>query len=105
MTNTPIEISEDAFNALFPLLANHLSPNASWTHGDSPGCLFATGGDELEFVRQQDARTVWTLVDGDDGDQYVLSGFHIVNRVGYLISTVPVTPDTDVQVQIQSDQD
>jgi hypothetical protein len=31
-------------------------------------------------------RTVWTIVDGDDGEMYVLPGFHLVNRVLYFVS-------------------
>ena len=28
-------------------------------------------------------------MDGDGGDQYLLSGYHIVNRFGYLLSIDP----------------
>jgi hypothetical protein len=100
MTNTPIELSEDEFDNQYPLLTNHLNPSASWVYGEGPGCLFETYGEELEFVRQQDLATVWTLVDGDDCDQYLVSGFHFVNRIGYLISTVPVPEDIDIHVHI-----
>ena len=84
----------------YPLVVNHLNPNASWCVGDGPGCLFETYGEELTFVRQQDPRTIWTLVDGDDGDQYLINGFHFVNRIGYLVSTVPVPEETDIEVRI-----
>jgi hypothetical protein len=43
---------------------------------------------------------VWTLVDGDDGDQYLLSGFHFVNRIGYLVSTVAVPEGLDINVRL-----
>src|SRR5262249_53914708 len=91
---------EDEFDSHYPLLKNHLNPNASWVYGEGPGCLFETYGEELEFVRQQDPATVWTLVDGDDGDQYLVSGFHFVNRIGYLISTVAVPESVDIEVRI-----
>lgn len=100
MITTPIELSEEEFDARYPLLINHLNPSASWAFGDGPGCLFETYGEELEFVQRQDPRTVWTLVDGDDGDQYLVSGLHFVNRIGYLVSTVPVPDDTDIEVHI-----
>jgi hypothetical protein len=89
---TAIQLTEDEFDARFPLLRNHLNPNATWGF-DGAGCLFETYGAELEFVRQQDERFVWTFLEGDGhhGDtQYVVSGYHFVNRIGYLISTVPV---------------
>jgi hypothetical protein len=100
MTDTIIELSEDAFAAQYPLRTNHLNPTAGWAYGQGAGCLFETYGEELAFVRDQDPRTVWTLIDGDDGDQYVLSGFHLVNRIGYLVSTVPVPEGTTIQVRI-----
>jgi hypothetical protein len=100
MTNTSIELSEEEFDDQFPLLVNHLNPNASWVHGEGPGCLFETYGEELDFVRQQDLATVWTLVNGDDGHQYLVSGFHFVNRIGYLVSTVPVPEGVHIEVRI-----
>ena len=104
MTDDLIEITEDEFDATYPLRTNHLRPDASWDYGDG-GCLFETCGEELAFVRSQDPRTVWTLVDGDDGDQYLVSGCHFVNRIGYLVSTIPVPEGTDIQVHIPMESD
>lgn len=98
MTTTFIELSEDAFDALFPLRPNYLNPTASWCVNDV-GCLFDTFGPELEFVRTQHPRSIWTMIDGDDG-QYVVSGMHFVNRIGYLISMAPLPEDVDVQVRL-----
>ena len=106
MTHTAIEMTEDEFDASYPLVTNHINPNASWAFGDEPGCLFETYGEELDFVRAHDPRTIWTLVDGaDDDNQYVLSGYHLVNRIGYLISTIPFPEDTDIEVPILTDSD
>jgi hypothetical protein len=107
MTETFKELSEDAFDALYPLVQNHLNPGAGWALGEGRGCLFETYGDELDFVRRQDPRTIWTLLDSDDGDQYLASGYHLVNRIGYLISTVPVPEGVTIQVRIpmQTDED
>jgi hypothetical protein len=98
-------MTEDEFDAAYTLVTNHLNPNATWAFDDCMGCLFETYGLELDFVRQQDRRTVWTLLDGDDGDLYIVSGYHYVNRIGYLISTVPVPDDTDIEVHIPMDSD
>jgi hypothetical protein len=105
MTDNFIELSEDQFDELFPLVQDHLNPTSSWAFGDDPGCLFETYGEELEFVKRQDPLTVWTLVDGDDGDLYVISGPHFVNRIGYLVSTVPVAEGVTMQVHIEMDRD
>jgi len=102
MTSSLIQLSEDKFDDQYPLLRNHLNPNASWSYNDGPGCLFETYGEELEFVRGQDPSYVWTILDGDDDGQYLASGFHFVNRIGYLISTVPVPPEVEIEVRIPS---
>jgi hypothetical protein len=100
MRTTFIELSEDAFNALFPLLTNDLNPSASWGTDHQGGCLFETYGEELEFVRRQHRHTVWTLVDGNDGDQHLINGLKLVNRIGFVINTEQVPAGTDIQVRI-----
>jgi hypothetical protein len=105
MTETFIELSEDDFDARYPLVPNHLNPNASWASGEGAGCLFETYGDELKFVRRQAPGTIWTLLDGDDGDLYLVSGYHFVNRIGYLISTAPVPEGTEIEVHIPMESD
>lgn len=105
MTETFIELTEDEFDDRYPLVQNHLNANASWAYGDGPGCLFETYGEEVAFVGQQDPRTIWTLVDGEDGDMYVISGFHFVNRIGYLLSTISVPEDVTIQVHIPMSKD
>jgi hypothetical protein len=50
---------------------------------------FETYGKELEFVRAQDPRCIWTLVDGDDGNLYIVDGYHFVNRINYFVTEVP----------------
>lgn len=100
MTDTHMELSEDEFDRQYPLVRNHMNPNASWAFGDENGCLFETYGEELEFVRSQPANTIWTLVDGDNENPCLLSGYHLVNRIGYLISTKTVPEGTMIVVCI-----
>ncbi len=107
MTKTCIQLDEDDFPKQYPLIPNHFRANACWSYGDGPGCLFETYGEELAFVRSQDPRTIWTLVDHpeDDNKELVLSGYHLVNRIGYLISTVPFPEDVHIEVCIELDTD
>jgi hypothetical protein len=95
MTNKNIAISEDEFDNRYLLVANPFNANAGWD-----GCLFETYGEELAFVQRQNPRTVWTLVDGDDGEQYVISGFHVVNRIGYLVSSEAVSAEAEIEVRL-----
>lgn len=51
--------------------------------------MFETFGKELEFVRDQPENKIWTLMDDDDGNLVITTGFHTVNRVGYYITELP----------------
>ena len=101
-----IQLNEDEFNEQFPLLTNHLNPNASWVYigendADQRGCLFETYGEEHEFVRKQDPRCIWTLIDNNDGEpSFLSSGYHWVNRLGYLISRIPVPEGKQIEVAL-----
>jgi hypothetical protein len=105
MTDTFIELTEDEFDERYPLVPNHINPSAGWAVGEAGGCLFEIHGEEFAFVRRQNPRKVWTLVDGDDGDMYLVNGLHFVNRVGYLLSTVPVPEDVTIQVHLPMARD
>ena len=93
-------LTEEEFAAAYPLIPNHLDPNAGWSNGEGPGCLFETYGEEFEFVSRQDPATVWTFVDGEN-EQLVISGLHYLNRIGYLVSTKPVPPGVEIEVLIE----
>ncbi|MEZ6143811.1 MAG: hypothetical protein R3B84_24865 [Zavarzinella sp.] len=96
---TIITLTEDQFDDQFPLMVNHLNSMAGWAIGEQSGCLFETYGPELVFVRQQPTNHIWTLVDTDHG-LVLLSGFHTINRVGYLISTMPVPAGHQYEVPL-----
>jgi hypothetical protein len=57
------------------------------------GCdKFETYGEELDYVlsiANTEPARVWTLVDGDDGNLYIVSGYHLVNRINYFITQNP----------------
>jgi hypothetical protein len=51
--------------------------------------MFETFGKELEWVKDQPENKVWTLMDDDDGNLVITTGFHVVNRVGYYVTEIP----------------
>ena len=65
------------------------------------GVYLRPSGDLFQFddVRDQSPEHVWTIVDsgGDaDGNWYAEPGFHIVNKLGYVMTRKPwsdTTPD------------
>lgn len=81
-------MTEDEWYEKYKPIKNHLDPNASWN-----GEMFETYGDEVEFVNNQPDKNVWTWICGDDGGTYLSSGHSYVNRLGYIISSVPWTEE------------
>ena len=83
-------------------IKNHLDDNASYG-----GIMFETFGKELEFVMKQPDRQIWTLSDyegdWDCGDEdspdyepqpmVISAGYHLVNRMGYFITKLPLEED------------
>ena len=76
-TNGTVALTEDQLMALF--IPNHLVSNDCWD-----GKMFETYGVEVQFVKDQPADRIATLLDCD-GALYIVSGWHFVNRVGYFI--------------------
>jgi len=70
---------------------------------DAPfdGAMFETFGPELDAVKAADPARVWTLVSSDDDDGlYLLSGFHLVNRLGYLITERPWAGEGQLEIRL-----
>lgn len=65
--------------------------------------VYETYGDDLAIVQQADLRTVWTVHDPDDDNQYELSnGFRIVNCWGYVLTRYPWPEYSDLVVTINA---
>jgi hypothetical protein len=56
---------------------------------DEVGIAFDTYGDDLDFVRSQIGKHIWTVVDGDGENPVITAGFHHVNRIHYIITIKP----------------
>jgi len=100
ITETFIEQTFESWLEEFKPITNHLDPNASFQDESGKGIMFETYGDEVEFVKKQDPRCIWTYGDGDDGGGYIWSGWHFVNRLGYFITEVPCPENTTIQIQV-----
>jgi hypothetical protein len=92
------QITEDTFDELVTLIPNHI------------GNMFETYGEEVKFVTEMAKQNrVITIIEGDgesDDDEgeyapnmYYVSGYHIVNRIGYLISEEPLPFDFEVKIE------
>jgi len=79
--------------------------------GESSRPMFAPFGHDLQTVRRTDESFVWTVIDvdlssgephpyeGEYGDNcwVIVTGYHYVNRLGYLITEVP-WESSDIEV-------
>ena len=90
---------DDWFDKYKPL-HNHIDVNASFGD-DEGGCMFETFGKEYDFVVEQaklNDKKVWTIIDGDDGEQYVIAGWHYVNRFGYFVTELEWEKDDECYI-------
>ena len=99
-----IELTEEQWFDTYKPIPNHLDENASFNDGDN-GYMFETYGDELEFVKAQDSNRIWTYSDGDNGGTYISDGYHVVNRIGYFVTTVPYDDKQYYQIQLIAGKD
>jgi hypothetical protein len=79
----------DAWDAKYQPIKNQYAQKQA---GEFVEDKFETYGIDLEFVRsvyETDPKKVWTLVEGDDGNLYISSGYHLVNRLNYFITKNP----------------
>ncbi len=94
----PLTLTEDELFDRYTFRKNPLVASAAFDD-----CLFETFGAELAAVRAADPACVWTFGTDDDGLLCLFSGYHVVNRLGYLISTAPVPDELDVFVALEDD--
>jgi len=79
-----LTLHEDAFYAFFRPYRHKDASNDIWG-----GIGLETFGEDLELVKSLPVESVWTVVDGDDGNQWILTGIHTVNRICYLVTETP----------------
>lgn len=80
----PCVLHEDTFYEYFKPFRHADAQHDTWGgHG------LETFGEDLEVVRSHDPAFVWTVVDGDSGDQWITTGMQYVNRVCYLVTQIP----------------
>jgi hypothetical protein len=107
------QITELEFDEQFTILENHLDDNAGFS-----GCLYETFGEELDYAFEMSkTNRVLTVIecdadydediidDGSDeyyektrGLTYYVTGFHLVNRLGFLILDKPYEFEFEVKI-------
>lgn len=89
-------ISEEDFYENFKPVKNPFEADAAWD-----GSMLETYGREHEHVLEvlkTEPQKVWTVLDCD-GSLIASSGYHHVNRVGYIITELPVPADEFIETE------
>ncbi len=101
-----LSLTEEQFDERYELLDNHIDTNASFD-----GKMFETYGEEVEFVMEMAKQNrVITIIESDSEEEsnesdevsacmYYVSGYHLVNRIGYLVTTEPITQEFEVKLE------
>lgn len=91
---------EDKWIETYKPQQNHIDDNASFN-----GWMFETYGEEIEYVFNLAKTTnrVWTIIEGDDDTLFYSSGFHYVNRLGFIVTEKEYEGVIDIQIDIQMD--
>lgn len=101
MTKTR-RITCDKWQATYKPIGNTLDSNASWQDENGVGIMYETYGEEQAFVFSMDYHNVWTLIDGDNGNTYIINGRAFVNRIGYFITPLPWKDDEEFSIKVSS---
>ena len=91
-------LREEEFDKQFTPIKNHIDNNAGFN-----GYLYETHGKELEHVFELSKTTkqVWTIIESDDENMLCYaSGFHRINRLGFLITEEPYTEEIEVRMNL-----
>ena len=89
-----IKLTEDEFEAKFKPVENLEQDQGTYQFDayDEKDSGF------LQFMATNYPAHVWTRIDGDDGRLYTINGWHIVDRIDYLVTEVPWQKHHDYEI-------
>lgn len=91
------KISFDDFVEKYKPVTNHLDNNAAFD-----GTMFETFGEEVHHVvkiANETPKKVWTFITGDNGGDFIVNGYFLVNRMGYFITEIEAD-DEDIEIAL-----
>lgn len=56
------------------------------------GTIRGQSAADLETVMAEDPKKVWSVIEGEGDSLYLRPGFHVVNKIGYVIAENARTP-------------
>lgn len=89
-----ILLNKEEFNTKFTTL-----PNVFSDYAGLDGACFETTGEELAYIRSHNKACVWTKIIGHDKNIWLISGYHEIWAIGYVLTEEPVPNDTYIKVR------
>jgi hypothetical protein len=88
--------AEDNWIEKYKPQQNHIDANASFN-----GWMYETYGSEVKYVfnLSKKSNRVWTIIEGDDDSLFYVSGFHYVNRLGFIVTKNEYEGHVEIQVE------
>ena len=73
------------------------------------GCMFETFGKEVDYIvslanNPESKQNVWTLLECNDEEQYIVPGYSLINRLGYFISEKSWSLEDEFTLQINDNE-
>jgi hypothetical protein len=101
-----MNITEDNFDETFNPQINHFErAKADNSIADEDVCgfngtIYETYDEELDYVFNlaKTTKKVWTIIEGDNDTMYYVTGFHYVNRIGFLVCEVEYTEEMEIKL-------
>jgi hypothetical protein len=89
-----INLELDEWFEKYKPIENHFNRE----EGPYENMMFETYGEEEEHVKKQNPNHIWTLINCENEESYIVSGWHFVDRNGYFITEHPWTNNEEIIV-------
>lgn len=73
-------------------------PGSSFDFGNGDTLIDGHRPEEVAALIAAPEGCIWTVIDGDEGGTFIVSGRHLVNRIGHIITEVPAVGDIEVEL-------
>lgn len=79
-------ITYEKFVETYKPIKNHIIQDAPYN-----GCMFETYGNQLKYIKESGHtdKHVWTLLECNNEEFWIVPGYYIINRLGYFITEIP----------------
>jgi hypothetical protein len=90
-------ITTEEFFEQYKPIKNHFVQETAYND-----CVFETYDKEVQYIvdiaNSNKKQCVWTLIDCEDEETWIIPGYHYVNRNGYFITEIPWEDEHGIQV-------